>query len=238
MRILVLAGTAEARAVAAGLVAAGHDVTVSLAGVTAAPRALPGRLRTGGFGGAEGLAAFLRAARTELLVDAAHPFAARISAHAAGAAAALGLPLLRVERPAWPVRPGWQVVPDLAAAAGAIPPGATVFLTTGRRSFPAFLHRTDCRFVARAAEPGPFPFARGRLVTGLPPFGEAAERALMAAEGVGLLLARNSGGEAAKLEAAAALGLPVLMVARPPKPPAPTVPDAADALARIAGCGA
>jgi precorrin-6A/cobalt-precorrin-6A reductase len=233
MRVLILAGTAEARALAAALVAQGHEVTSSFAGLTAAPQAA-GRVRTGGFGGAAGLAAYLSRAGIGALVDAAHPFAARMAAHAAGAAAAAAVPLLRLERPGWPAEPGWTLVPDLAAAAAALPAGARVFLTTGRQSFPAFAPRSDLWVLARAAGPGPFPFAAGRLVTGLPPFGADAERELLARERIGWLVARDSGGPRGKLDAAAALGVRVVMVMRPAKPPVPTVRTVAEAAAWVA----
>ncbi|WP_118135801.1 cobalt-precorrin-6A reductase [Oceanicella sp. SM1341] len=222
MRLLLLAGTAEARALAAAAVTAGHDVTVSLAGLTARPAALAGRLRVGGFGGAEGLAQALREGGFDALVDATHPFAARMSGNAVRAVLATGLPLLRLERPGWAPEPGWLHVPDLEAAAAALPPGARVFLSTGAQSLGAFAGRADCWFLARGAEEGAFPLAQGLRVTGRPPFALAAERALMQAHRVGWLVTRNSGGAREKLDAAASLGLRVVMIDRPPPPePAP-----------------
>ncbi|QDL90441.1 cobalt-precorrin-6A reductase [Paroceanicella profunda] len=220
MKLLVLAGTAEARGFAAAAVTAGHDVTVSLAGLTARPASLAGRQRVGGFGGAQGLAALLEAEGFHALVDATHPFAARISAHAVRAAEQTGRALLRLERPGWPPEPGWLRVPDLAAAAAALPVRARVFLSTGAQSLAAFAGRADCWFLARGAEDGPFPLAQGLRVTGRPPFTAAAERRLMEAHRIGLLVSRNSGGAREKLDAAAALGVTVVMVDRPP-PPAP-----------------
>lgn len=233
MKVLVLAGTAEARALAVALDAAGHAVTVSLAGLTDAPKPQAGRLRTGGFGGAEGLAAWLSAEGTEALVDATHPHAARMPGQAARAAAAAGVPRLRLLRPGWPPEPGWEAVPDLAAAARACAPGARVFLATGRQSFPAFLGRPDLWVLARAAGPGPFPFPLGRLVAGLPPFDAAEERALMAEARIDTLVTRDAGGAREKLDAARALGLRVLVVDRPPPPPGPIAADVAGAIAWV-----
>ena len=134
MRVLVLGGTTEARVLAGEIVAA-HDVTVSLAGRVRSPLPLPGRVRIGGFGGVDGLAAWLRAHRTDVVVDATHPFASTMTAHADVACAEVGVPLLRLQRPAWTPVDGddWRLVADLpAAAAVADGLGERIFLTTGR----------------------------------------------------------------------------------------------------------
>ena len=129
MRILILGGTGEARDLAAELTAAGADVVSSLAGRVREPRLPDGPVRIGGFGGAAGLAGYLRAEAVTHIVDATHPFAAAISANAAEAAEAAGLPLLVLRRPPWPSDPCWQPVPDIAAAAAAVRawPGESYF---------------------------------------------------------------------------------------------------------------
>ena len=139
--ILVLGGTAEARELAAHLDGAGIRVTTSLAGRIANPRLPRGEVRVGGFGGPAALADWLAAHRVAAVVDATHPFAERISASAARACPAAGVPLLRLERPSWSERPGdrWRRVPDLAAAAAVVPRlGRRVLLSTGRQGLAAF----------------------------------------------------------------------------------------------------
>lgn len=239
-RVLVLAGTAEARALCAALVATpGIDARAALAGATRdpAPYAVP--LRTGGFGGPEGLAAHLRAEAVDALVDATHPFAARISQNAARAAKAAGVPLLRLVRPPWAPEPGedWRCVPDLAAAAAVLPAGARAFLATGRGSAPAFLGRGDIAFLLRAIDPPAVPLpANWTLALGRPPFSLEAETAALASFAATHLVAKNAGGAPgrSKLTAAARLGLPIVMVARPVLPPATEVAGIDAALAWLA----
>src|SRR4051812_49845170 len=134
-QVLVLGGTGEARQLAAALIGDGVDVLSSLAGRTAAPVLPEGPVRIGGFGGAEGLADWLAEHRPRAVVDATHPFAAQITASAAGAAAARGIPLLRLQRPGWTPGPGddWRFVDSLAEAATAVAGYPSVFLTTGRQ---------------------------------------------------------------------------------------------------------
>ena len=140
MKVLVLGGTTEARVLAGELVA-GHDVTVSLAGRVRSPRPLPGRVRIGGLGGVAGLVAWLRANATAAVVDATHPFASTMTAHAAAACALAAVPLLRLQRPAWAPVPGddWRAVRDLPAAAEAVAAfGDRGILTTGRSGLAVF----------------------------------------------------------------------------------------------------
>src|SRR3954452_15863451 len=130
-QVLVLGGTGEARRLAAALVADGVDVLSSLAGRVAEPVLPAGEVRIGGFGGTEGLAAWLAEHRPRAVVDATHPFAARITVHAAAAAAAQGVPLLRLQRPGWTPQPGdtWRSVDSMTAAADAVAGFRSVFLT-------------------------------------------------------------------------------------------------------------
>jgi precorrin-6A/cobalt-precorrin-6A reductase len=224
VRILILGGTGEARDLAAELVAAGVDVLSSLAGRVREPRLPDGPVRVGGFGGADGLVAFLRAEGITGVVDATHPFAGSITAHAAQAAAQVGVPLLVLRRPEWESVPGWQLVADIDAAAAAVRawPGESVFLTTGRRDLGVFAADDQHRFLVRTVDPpdGPVP-PRMTLVLDRGPYTVEGESALMRGHGIGLLVTKNSGGPmtAAKLQAARDLGVQVLMVQRPPLPP-------------------
>jgi precorrin-6A/cobalt-precorrin-6A reductase len=212
---------------AAALMARGLEVETSLAGVTSDPALPPGQVRKGGFGGREGLRHYLERAGVAILADATHPFAATISAHAAAAATAAGVPYVRLERPPWTPELGdrWTEVTDAGAAAAAVPPGATALVTIGRMEFEAFAARPDIKVVARMIEPPGFePPAQWRIVLARPPFPVDDEMALMRAERVGVLVSKNAGGKAteAKLVAARALGVPVIMIGRPAKPPAET----------------
>lgn len=197
-------------------------------------------VRIGGFGGVEGLAAWLRAEAVDAMIDATHPFAARMSEHAVRAAAATGTPLLRIERPAWVPVPGddWRVVAGMGEAAAAL--GATprrVLLTVGQQELAPFRAAPWHRYVIRSIDP-PAPEAlppNAEVILEAGPFTEAGERALMRARGIGVLVTKNAGGGAtgAKLAAARSLGLPVVMVARPVLPAAERVTDAAAAAAWV-----
>ncbi|GLS52195.1 precorrin-6A reductase [Methylobacterium gregans] len=243
MRILILGGTGEASALARAL-APRSDLacTLSLAGRTADPKPLPLPTRIGGFGGPEGLAAYLRDERVERLIDATHPFAARISRNAALAAEAAGVPLLAVRRPAWARQPGddWRAVasvPEAADAIGAAP--RTVFVTVGRNEAGAFARAPQHAYLVRTIEPldGALPVPRLTEIRARGPFGAAAEADFMRGQGVEVLVSKNAGGPATygKIEAARALGLPVIMVRRPEKPAVACVDDAAGALRWLAG---
>lgn len=243
-RILILGGTAEAVALADRLAAQYPDLRVvtSLAGATSDPVLPRGTVRRGGFGGAEGLASVLREDGIDLLVDATHPFAATMARHAAEAAAATGTPRLKLVRPMWQQRAGdrWVEVDDAREAAAAIIDlGASrVLLTLGRRDLDAFAGLRDVRFVVRMIEPpdGPLPLAHAELLLARGPFAEAGERALMDGRGIEALVTKASGGAAtaAKIDAARGLGLPVVMIRRPPVPPGDMAADVEAALAWIA----
>ncbi|HET9067592.1 MAG TPA: cobalt-precorrin-6A reductase [Amaricoccus sp.] len=222
-RILILGGTTEARTLAARL-APRHAVTLSLAGRIRAAAPQPVPTRTGGFGGPEGLARYLEAEAIEVLVDATHPFARRISRSAREAAARTATPLLALSRPPWTPVPGdrWTAVPDMAAAAralGAAP--ARVFLGIGRQEASAFRAAPQHRYLLRCIEPPPRDALPGaEIITARGPFREADERALLEARRIDVLVSKNSGGAATypKLAAARALGLPVVIVDRPATP--------------------
>ncbi|MFF9127274.1 cobalt-precorrin-6A reductase [Streptomyces sp. NPDC014889] len=231
--ILVLGGTTEARELAAVLAARdGVRVTSSLAGRVTRPGALDGDVRVGGFGGAEGLASWLREHRVDALVDATHPFAEAITRNAARAAAATGVPVVVLRRPGWRPGPGdrWHPVDSPAAAAELLPRlGRRVFLTTGRLDLAAFAHLADTHFVVRSVEPPEPPMPPDtRVVLARGPFTVTGEKELLRAHRVDVLVTKDSGGAAtaAKLAAARELGLPVVVVRRPPLPPELTaVPD-------------
>lgn len=211
------------------------DGTLSLAGVTRSPKASPLDVRTGGFGGAEGLAAYLGRHDVDALVDATHPFAAAMSANAATAAAAAAVPAIAVLRPAWQERPGdrWIRVPDMPSAAAALGPAPrTVFLTVGRKDLAPFRNAPQHLYVVRSVDPptaedlpdgATFIAARG-------PFALENEEILLTEHRIETVVTKDSGGAAtvAKLTAARRLGLPVVMVNRPPAAglTVPTVDDA------------
>ncbi|HEU4423408.1 MAG TPA: cobalt-precorrin-6A reductase [Pilimelia sp.] len=225
LTVLLLGGTAEARRLA-GLLAGrpGLRVVTSLAGRVSLPVQPAGEVRTGGFGGPAGLAAWLRAERAGAVVDATHPFATRITASAVAAAAEAGVPLLALRRPGWTAGPGddWRRVPSLATAAQAVAGlGGRVFLTTGRGGLAAFAHLDRQWFLLRCVDP-PEPPAPPHLVVLLDrgPFTVEGELRLMRDHAIDVLVTKDSGGEmtAAKLTAARRLDLPVVMVDRPPLP--------------------
>ena len=195
---------------------------MSFAGATRAPLPHAGTIRSGGFGGARGLADWLRANGIRGVIDATHPFAARISAHAAAATDDLGVPLLHLRRPPWPADPSWRIVADLDAAAAAIAPGSRVLLATGHRSAAAFAPRRDIEAWVRTAETPatPCPIRQGRWLVARPPFTLEAEMRLLKDLRADTVVARNSGGETGreKLDAAGSLGLDIIVVARPTLP--------------------
>ncbi|MFJ3771933.1 cobalt-precorrin-6A reductase [Streptomyces sp. NPDC090075] len=239
--VLILGGTAEARELAAALAPRpGVRVTTSLAGRVTRPGALPGEVRVGGFGGATGLAGWLRERQVDALVDATHPFAETITANAARAAAETGVPAVVLRRPGWRPSPGdrWHPVGSLAAAADLLPRfGPRVLLTTGRLGLSAFAHLTDRHFVVRSVEPPEPPLPpHTEVLLARGPFTVADETALLRENLIDVLVTKDSGGAAtaAKLTAARESGLPVVVVRRPPLPDGATaVPDVAGVLERL-----
>lgn len=221
-RVLLLGGTREGRALAARLAELGHDGVVSLAGRTSAPLAQALPTRIGGFGGVEGLAQYLTQGRFTHVVDATHPFAARISANARAACAALGLPLVAYGRAPWRPAPGdrWIEVADNAGAVAALGEAPRrVFLTIGRQGLADFRAASQHDYVARvidAPDPNDLP-PRCDLIAARGPFTRDDEIALMREKRIDIVVSKNSGGALtyAKIEAARALGLPVVMVAPP-----------------------
>jgi precorrin-6A/cobalt-precorrin-6A reductase len=249
--VLVVGGTGEARELAAALHGSpGLSVLSSLAGVVARPRLPVGPVRVGGFGGAEGLRRWLGEHRPAAVVDASHPFAARISASCSAACRETGVPLLRLERPPWTAVPGdrWHLVADVPTAAArtaalladlAPSRAGLVLVTTGRRDLTAFADLSGPRghrVLARCVDPPTTPMAgHVEILLDRGPYTEDGESALLRERAVDILVTKNSGGPlvAAKLTATRTLGVPVVMVDRPPTPPhpPPTVADVPDALA-------
>jgi precorrin-6A/cobalt-precorrin-6A reductase len=220
--VLILGGTAEARALAAALVERGVPVVSSLAGRVRDPALPVGEVRIGGFGGVAGLVAWLREHDVAAVVDATHPFASTMTAHAVEASAAVGLPLVVLRRPGWPPDPDWVWADSLPAAAEVLPSlGKRVFLTTGRTSLSAFAD-LDLEFLVRCVDPptGPMP-RRVRVLLSRGPFTVDGERSLLREHGVDVLVTKDSGGPltSAKLAAAREEGVTVLVVRRPPLPP-------------------
>jgi len=235
--VLILGGTGEARRLAAALQGRpGWRVTTSLAGRVAVPALPPGDVRIGGFGGVDGLAGWLRSHGVDVVVDATHPFSTRISAHAVAATAAAGLPLLVLRRPGWTAGPGdrWHRVPDTAGAAALLPSlGERAFLATGRGPLAAFAGLDALWFLIRAVEPPAPPLPpRHRVELARGPFTADAERALLREHRIDVVVTRDSGGDmtAAKLVGARELGLPVVLLDRPPAPAAPTVATVDEAI--------
>ncbi|RAI43587.1 cobalt-precorrin-6A reductase [Rhodoplanes roseus] len=241
-KVLVLGGTSEARRLADAL--AGEpdiEAVLSYAGRTESPAAVPIRWRVGGFGGIAGLVDYLRAEKIDRVVDATHPFAAQMSAHAVAACDAERIPLLALERQPW--RPGegdrWTEVDTLEDAADAL--GASprrVFLGIGRLHLAAFARRPQHDYLVRLVDAPreSLPLPRVAVVVARGPFDVAGDRAILERHGSEVVVSKNAGGTAAvaKIEAARALGLPVVMVRRPRIPDRPAVETIAAVMAWLA----
>jgi precorrin-6A/cobalt-precorrin-6A reductase len=226
MRVLILGGTTEASGLAQLLAADQRfETTLSLAGRTSKPRRQPVRTRIGGFGGADGLAAWLVQEAVEAVIDATHPYADQISSNAVAACARLAIPLATLLRPAWRPEPDdqWLTVASAEAAAEALgPEPRRVFLSLGRLELGAFASGPHHHYLARTVDPPEAAVLPRdiRLILDRGPFDEPAETALLMNEKIDVLVSKNSGGAAtyAKITAARKLGIPVVMIARPHKP--------------------
>ncbi|ORB68453.1 cobalt-precorrin-6A reductase [Mycolicibacterium tusciae] len=241
MRILLLGGTSEARALAARL----HpdaEVISSLAGRVPDPALPVGEVRIGGFGGVDGLRNWLRESVVDAVVDATHPFAATITANAAAACAELGVPHLLLARPAWPSGDAIMVTSDIQAAKVVAEQGfSRVLLTTGRTGTAAF-RDADAWFLIRAVtapDADALP-AHHQILLSRGPYRYEGELELLRAHRIDALVTKNSGGAMTrpKLDAAAALSIPVVMVERPALPPGVrTVTTVDDAVAWVRTTG-
>jgi precorrin-6A/cobalt-precorrin-6A reductase len=234
MRVLILGGTSEARALAALLHEdPAFEVVSSLAGRVRDPALPAGAYVIGGFGGIGGLVTFLAERQIEAVVDATHPYARAMTAHAIAACHTAGMPLLRVQRPGWEEAPGdrWHPVDSVAAAAGQVltlaEPGDTVFVTTGRQELAPFAPDRERHYLIRTVDPpgGGLP-PRHTLLLDRGPYTFEGELALLQKHDVRVLVTKNSGGPMTypKVEAARAAGLAVVVVERPPLPEGGRIP--------------
>ncbi len=241
MRLLLLAGTTEARQLAAALHhVRGLTLMASVAGGARAPLSLGTATRIGGFGGDSGFASYLQREKIGAVLDATHPFSAGISHRTARICAEQGLPYAQILRPSW--RPGegdrWFFAQDEASAAGRIPEGARVLVATGQQRLAAFGTMPGRRVYVRQIEAAPAarpPFADGHWLVGQPPFSVADEKALFRGLALDWLIVRNAGGSSSrsKLDAARELGIEVAMIRRPLQPEAIRLESVAAALAWV-----
>jgi precorrin-6A/cobalt-precorrin-6A reductase len=237
-RILILGGTTEARMLGERLAKRGGlDVTLSLAGRTTmpVPHAVP--VRIGGFGGAAGLADYLVTERIDALIDATHPYANIISKNAAAAARRAGVAFMAFRRPPWTAVAGdrWIEVDDTAEAVNAIGEESRgVFVALGRNELGPFARAPQHRYLVRSVDPvdPPLPLPHVSYVTARGPFSEASDRALMTQHGIDVVIAKNSGGNAAygKIAAARTLGIAVILLHRPAVPDGPAVETVEEAI--------
>ena len=232
-RILILGGTTEARQLAAKLAARGNfDITLSLAGRTENPVEQPVPVRVGGFGGAQGLADWLAGHETDLLIDATHPYAARISANAAEAARISGVPIFALRRPGWEPVEGdrWTLVDDAGQAVAKLGQRPRrVFLALGRQEVAAFEASPQHAYVIRSVDPiePPLGVPDATYILARGPFREAYEKVLLDAQKIDVIVAKNSGGQATygKIAAARELGIEVILFRRPQLPDVPSAPS-------------
>jgi precorrin-6A/cobalt-precorrin-6A reductase len=243
LRVLILGGTTEASALARKIAGDARLAPVlSLAGRTTNPRPQPIPTRSGGFGGIEGLARFLRSEGIEAVVDATHPYADQMSAHAVAACNGTGVPLASLVRPEWQRQADdrWQVVADTQAAAKALGVAPRhVFLSLGRQDLHVFAEAPQHHYLARLIErPEQTDLPPDlRLLQSRGPFDRADEERLLREEHIDVMVSKNAGGAAtyAKIEAARTLGLPVVMIARPHKPAGTVMTDVDTCVAWLHG---
>jgi precorrin-6A/cobalt-precorrin-6A reductase len=238
--ILILGGTTEARDLA-GRLAVRREVavTLSLAGRTSSPAAQPVPTRRGGFGGVEGLIEYLRAARIDRLIDATHPYAARISANAVSAARQTRTPLLAIRRPPWTLVAGdcWTEVDDVEHAVEALGEGSLrrVFLALGRQDLEPFARAPQHHYLIRSVDPvePPLSVPDARYILARGPFEEASDRDLLRSNAIDVVVAKNSGGAAtySKIAAARSLGVQVVVIRRPKESECLSVETVEEALA-------
>ena len=230
IRVLILGGTSEASALASRLAGrADIDAVLSFAGRTENPKPPPIPYRVGGCGGVAGLARYLRETAIDRVIDATHPFAAQMSAHAVAACAEVGVPLMAYARAPWRAGPGdlFHEVESLEAASEALGPASRrVFLAIGRLHLPVFARAPQHHYVVRLVDPPvePVPLPNIDVLVARGPFRRDDDRALLEAYRIDVIVAKNAGGEAAraKIDAARDLGVPVILVTPPAIPDRPT----------------
>jgi len=242
--LLILAGTTEATALARAVAERGLRGTVSFAGRVARPMRQPMPQRIGGFGGVAGLETYLHDARITHVIDATHPFAAQMSRNAVAACEAAGVPMVALTRPPWAPQRGddWIRVSDIAGAVAALDrPRMRVMLAVGRMHLAEFAPNPQHAYLLRLVDPpdGPLPLPKAEVVVDRGPFDAAADQALMVRHGTEIVVSKNSGGTGAyaKIAAARALGLPVVMIDRPDAPDRAELHDIAAVLDWIAHTG-
>ena len=235
--LLILGGTLEGSALGARLAELGLSAVMSLAGRVATPKPQPLPTRIGGFGGVPGLVNYLRETKNTHVIDATHPFAARMSRNAIAACAEAQVPLLALTRAPWQAQSGdhWQHVPDIAGAVAALNgPATRVFLAVGRMHLADFAVNPQHHYVLRLVDPPetPLPFPNCTTLIDRGPFTQEADTALLRDHGIDLVVSKNSGGTGAvaKIAAARALSIPVLMIDRPPLPQREEAHDTQSAL--------
>jgi precorrin-6A/cobalt-precorrin-6A reductase len=219
-------------------------VISSLAGRVSTPNFPPGRVRVGGFGGAGGLADYLRREQAGAVVDATHPFAAKITTNVVQAASTTGTPLVRLERPSWEGHPQantWTWVCDAAGAGAAAESARRPFLTTGRQSLRDFDAWADRDVLVRLVDPPATSLPqRWNVILSRGPYSYDGERRILTEHSIDVILTKDSGGThtVAKLDAAGDLGLPVVIIARPEPAPVPFLSTVAEAVAWCRSVGA
>jgi precorrin-6A/cobalt-precorrin-6A reductase len=236
--VLILGGTTEARELGFALCRRDLVTTISLAGRTAAPAAQPVPVRRGGFGGAEGLADYLRTGQVDFLIDATHPYAATISANAVQAASRTHTPIIALRRPPWSAVDGdvWVDVSDAEDAVRALGERPRrVFLAVGRQELAPFGAAAQHHYLIRSVDPvdPPLDVPHAHYILARGPFTQTEDRAVLESFSVDAVVAKNSGGEAtySKIAAARLLGIPVFMLRRPPVADCPSVATVSEAVA-------
>ena len=243
-RVLILGGTGEARllaGLAVGTLPRNVEIISSFAGRTLRPQDPPGIVREGGFGGADGLTKYLREAAIDIVIDATHPFAATISAHAALATAATGRPRLMLRRPDWVLPEDAQTtfVNDMTAAARQLAAqGGRAFLSTGTQQITSFSGIPNVWFLVRLiSKPKErLPLDDYAIITDRPPFSASKEAALLQSNRIDVLISKHSGGPLpAKISAAVTQDIPLILIHQPPKPHGVHVESIDEAIAWIQG---
>lgn len=242
MRILILGGTTEARALGQAVADAGLHGILSLAGRVERPLRQPLPQRVGGFGGVEGLRAYLHEHAITHVIDATHPFAAQMTRNALAACEAESIPYLALTRAPWVARASdnWQHVPDIAGAVAALSgPPRRVMLAIGRQSLAAFAVQPQHFYLLRLVDPPemPLPLPHTHVIVDRGPFTQEADKVLMQNHRIDLVVSKNAGGTGAraKLDAARALELPVVVIDRPALPVRAEVHEVTAALAWLHG---
>ncbi|KRR20774.1 MULTISPECIES: cobalt-precorrin-6A reductase [Bradyrhizobium] len=237
MRALILGGTSDANVLADAAARAGLNAVYSYGGRTRAPANQPLPTRIGGFGGASGLAEYLRRERITHVIDATHPFAAEMSRNAVAACATSGAQLIALERAPWAKAhdESWIEVADISSAVAVLPDEhAQVFLAIGRQHIAPFGAKPQHAYTLRFVDPpaGPLPLPDADVIVSRGPFTLAGELEMMRSRGIEWIVARNSGGTGAraKIDAARELGLPVVMLSRPQLPDRPRAESVAEVM--------